>query len=316
MALIPPFLIVFDSTALLAGNARDWQDISRLGECFVPMPVLKELRSLCDRAPDPETEAKAREFARFYPNSAWKQANELVEHSSLNPVAGHSLSKRARLSLEVLESAYGLARRHPEALVVLIANDQPMLQRLTPLKTNNLCGIPFTALLQWHRTQRKPESVSKHLQLMRSLTNAVPSSTVSTRSTATPNHLLSNPSRSPARSGVKRENTSREIAGSTTSLYTAHRTASRATSSRTANSNNSRISNSRISDRATTSIARPVQSYRRSPSLDLSKLIINLIGWIALAIVVLTIWRFISPASFNQLWQQLPLPGFVFNLHD
>jgi PIN domain len=293
MSLLPPFLFVFDLTALLAGKERDWQDLSRLGDCFVPVAVLEELQSLSDRAPDPETEAKAREFGRFYPTSGWKKTEAIAEHSSLNPAAGHTLSKRARLSLEVLECAYGLARRHPQALVTLVANDQPMVQRLTPLKTNNLCGIPFTVLLQWHRTQRRPDIVSKHLQLMRlQLTRST--STTPTRS-APPNQLMMHStrsgmtSRSPSARNLSSQTVSRRVPTPSTNP---HRLA---------------VANPKPTSRITSAtVVRPVQSYRRSPSLDLGKLLTNLLGWVLLAGIILTLWRFVSPSSFSQLWQQLP----------
>ncbi|NJP09512.1 MAG: hypothetical protein HC866_08500 [Leptolyngbyaceae cyanobacterium RU_5_1] len=168
MALLPPFVIVFDTTAILAGKAREWQEFSRLGECFVPEAVLEQMRAFCDRAPDPEIEVVAKEFERFYPTSGWRKTNALAEHPSLKPAEGHILSQRARLALEVLECAYGMAKRYPESLIVLVANDQPMLQRLLGLKTANLCGIPLPALVQWSRTQRRPPTVNHHLQLVRS----------------------------------------------------------------------------------------------------------------------------------------------------
>jgi hypothetical protein len=52
-------------------------------------------------------------------------------------------------------------------LVILVANDQPMLQRVLGLAIPNLCGMPLNALVQWDRSQRRPAVVTHHFQLMR-----------------------------------------------------------------------------------------------------------------------------------------------------
>lgn len=186
MTLLAPTLIVFDTTALLASAPRDWRGFSRLGECYVPEVVLEQMEFMGDRASEPEAEATAREFNRFYPNSGWKKTNTLAEHPTLKPAPGHTLSKRARLSLEVLGCAYGLALRYPSSLVVLVANDQAMLQKVLGLHVKNLCGLPVTALQQWYRTQRRPQVVNHHLQLMRSAP-AASTSPASARSLTTAN---------------------------------------------------------------------------------------------------------------------------------
>jgi hypothetical protein len=170
MGLLPSLLIVFDTTALLSGQTRDWLEFSQLGECYLPEAILEEMQSLNDHASDPAIEKVAREFNRFYPTSGWKRTGIRAEHPSLTPAEGHTLSKRSRLALEVLQCAYGMARRHPSCLVVLVANDQPMLQRLLALNTANLCGLPLAAFLLWSRTQRRPAAITHHLQRMRSPT--------------------------------------------------------------------------------------------------------------------------------------------------
>ncbi|MEX0271163.1 PIN domain-containing protein [Leptolyngbyaceae cyanobacterium UHCC 1019] len=168
MSLLPSFVIVFDTTALLAGKTREWQQFSQLGECLVSEGVLEAMNALCDRAPEPAIEATAREFTRFYPTSGWKTSLAIAEHPLLKPADGHTLSQRARLSLEVLKCAYGVARRRRDSLVIVVANDQLMLQKIQGLNTKNLCGIPLAALMQWSRTQRRPAAVAHYLQLTRS----------------------------------------------------------------------------------------------------------------------------------------------------
>lgn len=167
MAVLPPFLLLFDISALTAGKTRDWQEFSKLGECLVPKAVLDEIQFLQDRAPEPAIAATAREFARFFADSGWRVTTSIVSHPALQPTEGHALSHKARLALAVAQAAYGLSRNRPEGLVVLVANDQGLLQRLRMLNVPNLCGMPLAALMQWMRTQRRPPVVSHQLQLMR-----------------------------------------------------------------------------------------------------------------------------------------------------
>jgi hypothetical protein len=168
MVALPPFILLFDVSALITGNPRDWKEFSRLGECLVPLVVFEEMHFLCDRASEADQEAIAREFVRLYPELNWKETATIAEHPSLQPAEGHTLSKKARIALTVAQAAYGVACNRPDALVVLIANDQALLQRVQMLKLPNLCGIPLTALVQWNRTLRRPPVVSQHLQQVRS----------------------------------------------------------------------------------------------------------------------------------------------------
>ena len=170
MSLIPSLILLFDTSALLGSNIRLWQEFSKLGECFLAEAVVEQMEYMSDLASEPQVEAAAREFNRFLPNSGWKKTSTKTEHPSLKPAPGHTLSKRARLGQEVLECAYGLALRYPDRLIVLVANDQPMLQRVFGLQAANLCGMPLSVLVQWARSQRRPPVVTQHLQRMRAAT--------------------------------------------------------------------------------------------------------------------------------------------------
>ncbi|MBM0742038.1 hypothetical protein JOY44_10470 [Phormidium sp. CLA17] len=258
MSLLPSFVIVFDTSALLVGKTREWQQFSQLGECLVSEGSLEAMNVLCDRAPEPAIEATAREFVRFYPTSGWQVSLAIAEHPSLKPADGHSLSQRARLSLDVLKCAYGVARRRRDSLVIVVANDQPMLQKLQELNTKNLYGIPLAALVQWSRTQRRPVAVAHYLQLTRS------PETVATLA-------ISRQAVSPRSSTYK----------STGRLATA---------------------------------PAPVvsRSVRRTPArrpAHWSRLLANIVNLIIIVTVGAIAWRFISPSSFNPVWQQLPIVG-------
>lgn len=177
MNVLPPVLIVLDTNVLLAGNTRDWQTFSRVGECFVPKVVLEELEFIANGGAEAEAERVAREFSRFYPESNWKPTHSIATHPSLKPAAGHDLSKKARHSLAVAQTCYGLARNRPEGLVVLVSNDQPLVQRLRQLETPNLCGVPLAAFLQWTRSNRRPAVVTQQLQAVRPAAGVVPTAT-------------------------------------------------------------------------------------------------------------------------------------------
>ncbi|MGV0025385.1 PIN domain-containing protein [Phormidesmis priestleyi] len=180
MSELPPTFLLFDLTALLAGKTREWQEFSRVGRCFVPQAVYEEMQALGRVGVDRSQEQTAREFMRFFGESDWQLTGVGANHSALQPVAGQIYSRRARLALSVAECAYGLARSSPGRLVVLIANDQSLLQRVQGLGIANLCGIPLSALLIWTRSGRRPPIVAQHLQAMRSTTVTVgitPSST-------------------------------------------------------------------------------------------------------------------------------------------
>lgn len=284
MAILPPFLIIFDTSALLAGETRQWQEVTHLGDCFVPEAVLDAMQTLCDRATAPDIESKAREFMRFFEASSWQTTRAIAEHPLLQPSAGHTLSQRARLALEVLQNSYGLAHSRSDSLVVLVANDQPMLQRVLGLNRPNLCGIPLAALTQWSRTQRRPATLNHHLQLMRSTTataSDVP------QSTAVPN----------SRPVATKPTSNRQTAARQISAQ--HRSTSPPPAPAPVRSSTGRA-RSRVS-------APPPRRVRRS--FRFSSFLSNLITLAVLAIVGGTMWRFIHPASFNQFWQQLPFVG-------
>src|SRR6476646_6793878 len=170
MAAPHPILLILDFSALEVGKTREWQEFSRVGECFLPQVVFDEIRFLHDRALAVSLEQTAREFMRFYPDSGWHMTAVSSTHASLKPASGDSFSKKARLSLAVAQAAYGLSRNHPGSLVVLVTTDQPLLQRVQGVEAANLCGITAAALRQWCRTERQPLAVTQQLRRMETAT--------------------------------------------------------------------------------------------------------------------------------------------------
>lgn len=253
MAALPPVLILLDISALLAGTTRDWQLFSRVGACYVPRAVLEEMEFLCNRASEPEVGRVAREFSQFYPTSGWQSTLSIATHPSLRPAPGQNLSSKARLSLSVAQTAYGLSRNRSEALVVLVANDQSLIQRLRIIDAPNLCGLPMAALLQWSRTLRRPLVVTNHLQMMRA-----PVGVVGGMTTVSPSMRSTTVQRS--------------------APVPSKRTVTR----------------------------RPQQAHH---SLRLTQTFYNLLTLLLVALLGLGIWRVVQPASFNEFWKQLPIPG-------
>jgi len=274
--VLPPILLLFDSSALLSGKTREWQLFGRVGGCFVPRVVLQELDFLRDRATDSSVESTAREFGRFFPESGWRQTSSIASHPLLKPAEGHTLSNRARVSLAVAQTAYGLARNHPDSLVVLVANDQSLLQKVRMLDIHNLCGIPQPVFMLWMRTQRRPPAVAQQLQVMRTMSGAVTPVGASSRGRTS----------AVARSPV----TNRSTTASRSTLNRGSASPVNATKSSTAKSSK-------------------YAPQRRPPrrTISFGQIISQLVTLIVLVTLGLAAWRIIDPIRFNKFWDQLPI---------
>jgi hypothetical protein len=167
MSDLPPIFLLIDLSALLAGKTREWQEILRLGSCFVPQVIYEEMKVLSKGAIEKQYEGIAREFIGFLPDSGWQLSGAGAMHPALVPSPGQRESKRARLALAVAECAYGLARNSPGRLVVLVSNDQALIQRLHGVGAANLCGLPFSVILNWSRSSRRPPVITHQMQAMK-----------------------------------------------------------------------------------------------------------------------------------------------------
>lgn len=173
MSELPTTLLLLDLSALLVSKTREWQEFSRVGRCFIPQVVYEEIQALSKVSVERNQEQTAREFTRFFADSEWQLTGAGATHPALQPTAGQAHSRRARLALAVAECAYGFSRNNPGRMVVLVANDQALLQRVQGLGISNLCGVPVSALLIWGRSGRRPPVVAQHMQAMRSTTVTV-----------------------------------------------------------------------------------------------------------------------------------------------
>lgn len=167
MAAIPPVMLVLDISTLSSATPREWIEFSRVGTCCIPQVIYEEMRLLFDRSPDPDLERISREFNRFYPHSGWKITDVVGHHTALKTNTSHALTKRARVSLAVAKCAYGLAQEFPQNLVVLVASDRELQQKVYDMQVDNLCAIPGSGLIQWSRSGQRPIAVIQKIQQMR-----------------------------------------------------------------------------------------------------------------------------------------------------
>ncbi|MEB3211135.1 MAG: hypothetical protein VKL39_07255, partial [Leptolyngbyaceae bacterium] len=112
--------------------------------------------------------------------SGWHITEVVGHHTILKSATGYALTKRMRVALAVARCAYGLAEQNPKSLVVLVASDRAILQRIYDIQAPNLAGIPGSALLQWTKTGQRPVAVSQKLQQLKTAGSLEPiSSTIS-----------------------------------------------------------------------------------------------------------------------------------------
>lgn len=279
-------LLLIDLSAAIAGGTRDWQEYWKVGQCYLPQIVYEEIQFLCNRAPEPSQEQTAREFMRFYFGSGWHLATTKATHPTLTPASGQAISKRARLGLATAECAYGLAQENGDKLVVFVANNHQLLQKIQAIGASNLCAITSTALLQWSRTGQRPPAVTQQMQ---SAIKAVESQGVPQKQSV---------ASTSAQSAVTR---SRPAPTSAQSAVTRSRPAS----SQSLSASSPRpMTGPASAARMTQASSRQKTSSAGSPS----KLISSVLTLLGIAIASLFVWRTIQPASFNRFSQQLGLP--------
>ena len=267
---LPQILMLFDTSVILNGGARAWGGYQRLGACWLPQAVLNQLRFLCNRSPEPGLEQIAREFFRFYPGSGWRTTDETMPHPTLQPSKGQALSKRARLVMTIVESAYGCSQRFPEQLVVLVSDNQLLLKQIQAMQIRNLCGLTGSALKQWSLSGKRPEAVNQAYQQMKA-------------------------------TGVGPSNVQSNVQSPASSAKPATQTSPASKQSPIARPK-TRKTKSPPSRRATPDIHTSSRFYALSQMVSLA---ISLVGFV---MVGLLIWRLVQPQSFEQFWRQNNLP--------
>ncbi|MGI0490511.1 PIN domain-containing protein [Alkalinema pantanalense CENA528] len=289
---VPPVLLLFDISAVLATELRDWQAFRRVGECYLPQAVQQELQDLSQHAIEKSQESRAREFLGFLERGVWQWTDDAIDHPLLQPAPGHGMSKRARLALAVSRCAHGFAQYNSHSLVVLVTNEPIPLQGLQSLHIPNLCLIATSALLTWSRTDRRPTPVAQQILTMRHLRSEHPGMGQMTAFTTPSNVAKTTATRTP-----------------TTKTAVTHTMPDRKlTSTGSLNSPRSMPQNPRSSStnrRHAKPDRYPVTSTRPNAIRQLWS------GFLALSMFVLlggTVWYLFHPRSFNQFLRDRGLP--------
>lgn len=157
-------LLIFDQGPITSGNLSYWQGVTKLGTCYVPHGVLEEIQRMAEEAPlgkETSGEAAAREFLRFYEGGGWQVTRTTKSHSDLVPAPGHNLSRKARLAFTVAQCAYGMAELNPDAVVILVTEDQALIRRISAIGLEKLGGTTGIAVREWTKNNQVPSSLEK-----------------------------------------------------------------------------------------------------------------------------------------------------------
>lgn len=166
MSQLPSVWLLFDTSALLAGRPREWNEYGRVGICCVPQVVLDELESLSQNAPEPAQEHTAKDFHRFVKTRTWQIVTARATHPKIALPPGRATSKAARLHLAVAECVYGFSVQHDRHLTVFIANYAPLREQIEQLGLRNLCALSENQLRQWARSRKPPLNVTLRWERM------------------------------------------------------------------------------------------------------------------------------------------------------
>ncbi|WP_058998945.1 PIN domain-containing protein [Leptolyngbya sp. NIES-2104] len=156
----PQIFLLIDLNTFFACKPYEWLEFSRVGRCYVPQVVYEELDSWAASRSESMESRIAREFRRLMLESDWELTRSLISTES------RPMTRRARLALDVRNSAEDLARSSIGRLVVVVSNDRALIQQVQALNLENLTGIPVSTLLAWSRSKRQPPIVLQHLRSM------------------------------------------------------------------------------------------------------------------------------------------------------
>lgn len=164
----PQIFLLLDLNSFFACKPCEWLEFSRVGRCYVPQVVYEELESWAASRSESMESRIAREFRRFMLESDW-ELTRCASHTpkgTLISTESRPMTRRARLALDVRNSAEDFARSSIGRLVVVVSNDRALVQQVQALNLENLTGIPVSTLLAWSRSKRQPPIVLQHLRSM------------------------------------------------------------------------------------------------------------------------------------------------------
>ncbi|BAU10289.1 hypothetical protein LEP3755_07730 [Leptolyngbya sp. NIES-3755] len=164
----PQIFLLIDLNTFFACKPYEWLEFSKVGRCYVPQIVYEELDAWATSRSQSHESRIAREFRRFMLESDW----QLTRGASPTPTGtlisteSRPITRRARLALDVKNSAEDLARSSIGRLVVVVSNDRALIQQVLALNLDNLTGIPVSTLLTWSRSKRQPPIVLQQVRSM------------------------------------------------------------------------------------------------------------------------------------------------------
>jgi len=156
----PRIFLLIDLNTFFACKPYEWLEFSKVGRCYVPQVVHEELDAWATSRSQSHESRIAREFRRFMLESDWQLARSLISTEA------RPMTRRARLALDVKNSAEELARSSIGRLVVVVSNDRALIQQILALNLENLTGVPVSTLLTWSRSKRQPPIVLQHVRSM------------------------------------------------------------------------------------------------------------------------------------------------------
>jgi hypothetical protein len=157
---VNPYLLILETSAILQTDINTWKAIAKLGSCWLPEVVAKEIDDIAEGKTE-GNEGVAKQFQSSQPQLNWQTTPIIGRHPDLVLKTSQNLSRKAKLNLTIAKSAVGIANAYPQQRVVLIADEISLRDRISQLNCQNLCAIPSAIARQWSKTNKQPPIVQK-----------------------------------------------------------------------------------------------------------------------------------------------------------
>jgi len=144
----------------LQTDINTWKAIAKLGSCWLPEVVAKEIQDIAEGKVE-GNEAVARQFQSCQSQLNWQVTPIIGKHPDLVLKTSQNLSRRAKLNLTIAQSVVGIAQTYPQHPVVLISDEISLRDRISLLNCQNLCAISSAIARQWSKTNSQPPNVQK-----------------------------------------------------------------------------------------------------------------------------------------------------------
>ncbi len=152
-----PYLLLVETSVITQTDANTWKAIAKLGECLLPEVVALEIKNIANGKAE-GNESAAKQFQNLS-GLNWQTTSLTAKHADLVIRTTQNLSRKAKLMINVAQSAVGVAKAYPNKCVVLISDEISLRDRIAKLDHKNLCAIPSAIARQWSRTDHAPPIV-------------------------------------------------------------------------------------------------------------------------------------------------------------